>query len=151
MRGMQGVAVLAKDTWSATRGRDALKVTWDTSKAEMRSTEEILAEYRQMLSQPGPIAASRGDAEAGLARAAKAIDAEFTFPNLAHAPMEPLNCIMELSADKAEIWSGCQLHSIDTFLVSKAVGLKPEQIKIHTQYGGQDTHAIWRRQFRTAR
>jgi isoquinoline 1-oxidoreductase beta subunit len=132
----QGVAVLAKDTWSAMRGRDALKVTWDTSKAELRSTDDVLDDYRKMLAKPGPVALKRGDAVAGLSGAANSIDAEFTFPYLAHAPMEPLNCIMELSADKAEIWSGCQLHSIDTYLVSKALGMKPEQIRIHTQYGG---------------
>jgi isoquinoline 1-oxidoreductase subunit beta len=132
----QGVAVLAKDTWAAMRGRDALKVTWDTSKAELRSTDDVLDDYRKMLAKPGPVALKRGDAAAGLSGAANSVDAEFTFPYLAHAPMEPLNCIMELSADRAEIWSGCQLHSIDTYLVSKALGMKPEQIRIHTQYGG---------------
>jgi len=81
--------VLGTDTWAAMRGCDALKVTWDASAAEKRSTSEILAEYRQLAGQPGLVAPGRGDAAAGMARAAKTLEAEFTLPYLAHAPMEP--------------------------------------------------------------
>lgn len=131
-----GVAVLATDTWAAMRGREALRVTWDTSKAETRSTAEILEEYRRLASDQGLSAARRGNAAARLARAAKVVEAEFTFPYLAHAPMEPLNCAIELHADGAEIWSGCQLQSIDEVVAAKILGLKPEQIKINTLLGG---------------
>jgi isoquinoline 1-oxidoreductase beta subunit len=131
-----GVAVLASDTWSAMRGREALEVTWDQSKAEARSTDQILAEYRQLAATPGLTAARRGDAASGLARAANTIDAEFTFPYLAHAPMEPLNCVIELHGDGAEIWSGCQLQSVDQAVAAQVLGLKPEQIKISTLLGG---------------
>lgn len=131
-----GVAVLANDTWAAMRGRDALNVAWDTSKAETRSRAEIFEQYRQLANDQGLPALRRGDAAARLAGAAKALDAEFTFDYLAHAPMEPLNCTIELRADGAEIWSGCQLQSIDQYISSKLLGLKPEQIRIHTLYGG---------------
>ena len=125
-----GVAVLAADTWTAMRGSEALKVTWDTSRAEKRSTSEILQEYRQLAQKPGLPAEGRGDARAGLARAAKTLEAEFTFPYLAHAPMEPLNCVLELHSDDAEMWSGCQLQSIDQFVAAQVLGLKPEQIEV---------------------
>jgi isoquinoline 1-oxidoreductase subunit beta len=131
-----GVAILAKDTWAAMRGRNALKVTWDTSKAETRSVGEMLAEYRQLASSKGLSAARRGDAAAGFARAATIYEGEFTFPYLAHAPMEPLNCVIERRDDGAELWSGCQLQSIDQFVVAQVLGLKPEQIKINTLLGG---------------
>lgn len=131
-----GVAVVAKDTWSALRGRDALKVVWDASKAETRSTDQMFAEYRRMIATPGLSAAARGDAGAALARATKTLDAEWMFPYLAHAPMEPLNATIELRGDSAEIWSGCQLQSIDTFAASKVLGLKPDRIAIHTLLGG---------------
>lgn len=131
-----GVAVLAKDTWSAIRGRDALKVTFDNSKAEMRSTPEMLDSYRQMASQPGLKAETRGDAAAGLARAAKTVDAEYTFPYLAHAPMEPMNGVIELRGDGAEIWSGSQLQTLDQMVAAQVLGLKPEQVKINTLLGG---------------
>jgi isoquinoline 1-oxidoreductase beta subunit len=131
-----GVAVLATDTWSAMRGRDALKITWDTSRAETRSTPEITEEYRRLADGPGLSAVRRGDAANGLARAARAVDAEFTFPYLAHAPMEPLNCTIQVRDDGAEIWSGCQLQSIDELVAAQVLGLKPEQIKINTLLGG---------------
>lgn len=131
-----GVAVLAKDTWSAIRGRDALKVTFDNSKAEMRSTPEMLDSYRQMASQPGLKAETRGDAAAGLVSAAKTVDAEYTFPYLAHAPMEPMNGVIELRGDGAEIWSGSQLQTLDQMVAAQVLGLKPEQVKINTLLGG---------------
>jgi isoquinoline 1-oxidoreductase beta subunit len=132
----RGVAVLGTDTWAAMRGCDALKVTWDASAAEKRSTSEILAEYRQLAGQPGLVAPGRGDAAAGMARAAKTLEAEFTLPYLAHAPMEPLNCTLEVHGDGAELWSGCQLQSIDQLVTAQVLGLKPGQIKIHTLLGG---------------
>jgi len=131
-----GVAVLATDTWSAMEGRDVLTVTWDTSRAELRSTSEILDEYRTLAGGPGLDAARRGDAALALTRASHVLEAEFTFPYLAHAPMEPLNCVMELRPGGAEIWSGCQAHSVDTHVAAKVLGLEPEQVKINTLLGG---------------
>ncbi|MFY9699686.1 MAG: xanthine dehydrogenase family protein molybdopterin-binding subunit [Rhodoplanes sp.] len=131
-----GVAVLAKDTWTALRGRDALSVDWDTSNAETRSTDDILTEYRTLADTKGLVAVHRGDADAGLSRASTVYDAEFTFPFLAHAPMEPLNCVIEVGSDGAELWSGCQLQTIDQSAIARVLGLKPEQIKINTLLGG---------------
>jgi isoquinoline 1-oxidoreductase beta subunit len=130
------VAVLATDTWSAIRGRETLKVTWDNTNAETRSTAEQLESYRQMTEKPGIPAPSRGDAASGMARAAKTIEAEFTFPFLAHSPMEPMNGTIELRSDGAEIWSGSQLQSIDQIVAAQVLGMKPEQIKINTLLGG---------------
>lgn len=132
----QGVVVLARDTWAAIRGRDALKVTWDTSKAEKRSTEQILSQYRQLLGKPGLTAMRRGDAAASLSRAAKTVEAEFTFPYLAHAPMEPLNCLLEVKGGKANLWSGCQLQSLDEHALTQTLGVKPADVHIHTLLGG---------------
>ncbi|MGE0736553.1 MAG: molybdopterin cofactor-binding domain-containing protein [Alphaproteobacteria bacterium] len=131
-----GVAVLAKDTWAALRGRDALKVQWHTDRAENRSSVEIFAEYRGLASGDGINVARRGDAAAGLRRAAKLVEAEFTFPFLAHAPMEPLNGVIELNPGGAEIWAGCQSHSIDQIAVASVLGLRPDQVKINTLMGG---------------
>src|SRR5258708_6530767 len=131
-----GVAVLAKDTWAALRGREALKVTWDTSGAEKRSSSEIWAEYRQLAQGQGVKALARGDAGAGLRGAAKKIDVEFTVPYLAHAPMEPLDCTIEFHGDSAEIWAGSQLQSIDQLVAAQGLGLTPDKIKIHTTLGG---------------
>jgi isoquinoline 1-oxidoreductase subunit beta len=130
------VAVLAKDTWSAIRGRDALKVTWDASGAETRSTAEIFDSYRKMTNEPGLTAGSRGDASAGMSKAAKTIEAEYRFPYLAHAPMEPMNGVIELRSDGAEIWSGSQLQTLDQIVAAQILGMKPDQVKINTLLGG---------------
>lgn len=131
-----GVAVLAEDTWAAIKGRNALQVTWDTSKASTQSSTGILADFRKLADGKGLPAARRGDPEGALSRAEKILEAEFTFPFLAHAPMEPMNGTMELRADGAEIWSASQLQSVDQFVTSKILGLKPEQVAINTVLSG---------------
>jgi isoquinoline 1-oxidoreductase beta subunit len=118
-------------------GRRALGITWDTSAAERRSTPDILEEYRRLAQGQGQAhAVRRGDAALALTRAAQVLEAEFTFPYLAHAPMEPINGIMELRPGVAEIWAGCQVHSADAHFAAKVLGLQPEQIKINTLIGG---------------
>ena len=86
-----GVAVLGTTTWAAKQGRDALKIEWDFAKAETRSSADILADYKQRAREAGLPAVVRGDAAKALAAADKVVEAEFEFPYLAHAPMEPLN------------------------------------------------------------
>jgi isoquinoline 1-oxidoreductase subunit beta len=131
-----GVAVLAKDTWAAMRGRDALRVRWDTSHAETRSVEDMLEDYRKTLSTPGLVALQRGDAEKGLSTATKTVEGEFTFPFLAHAPMEPMNAVMERTRDGVEMWGGSQLQTFDTSVAAQVLGLKPDQVTIHTLFSG---------------
>ena len=81
----RGVAVVAKSFWAAKQCRDALKVEWDDSKAEKRSTAAIMAEYRKLAEQPGTPARKEGDAAAALKGAAKLITATYEL-YLAHAP-----------------------------------------------------------------
>ena len=131
-----GIVVYAANTWSAIKGRDALEIVWDFSKAETRSSGEILDEYRELLDKPGLTAASRGDPTKGLSDATKKISAEFVFPFLAHAPMEPLNCVIKYDAKGAEVWDGCQFPAIVQPTVAAILGLKPEQVKINTLYAG---------------
>ena len=131
-----GVAVLAKDTWSALRGREALKVTWDNSNAERRSSRDIFGEYRKLAQGPGLKALARGNVTTGIADAAQKIDGEFTVPYLAHAPMEPLDSAIELRGDSAEIWSGCQVPSLDQMVAAQVLGLAPDKVNIHTTLAG---------------
>jgi len=73
---------------------------------------------------------------AALAGAPKQIDAEFQFPYLAHAPMEPLNCTVRVTADGAELWVGSQMPGLDGMAAARVLGLKPEQIKVNVQMAG---------------
>ncbi|QJP13774.1 xanthine dehydrogenase family protein molybdopterin-binding subunit [Starkeya sp. ORNL1] len=132
-----GVAVVAKNTWSAIQGREALtKVEWDESKAEKRGTGELIAEYKQLASTKGLPAANRGDAAKGIAGAVKTIETEFNFPYLAHAPMEPCNCVIEKTADGVTIYAGSQFQTIEQATVAAIMGLKPEQVTIETLWAG---------------
>jgi isoquinoline 1-oxidoreductase beta subunit len=133
----QGVAVLAKNTWAAFKGRDALKVEWDDSAAEKRGSKELLDLAKDAVSKPGvATATNKGDAEGALSGAAKVIEAEYTFPYLAHAPMEPLNCVVDLKKDSAHLIYGSQFQGIDHPTVAALTGLKLEQVKIETVWAG---------------
>ncbi len=132
----QGVAVLAKDTWSAKKGRDALSVVWDDSAAFKLGSEEILARYKEMAKSPGKIAKQSGDTATAFAGAAKVVKASYDFPYLAHAAMEPMNCVIKLDADGAEVWNGEQFQTIDQAVVAKVLGLKPEQVRLNMLYAG---------------
>mgnify|MGYP001278393668 CR=1 FL=1 len=131
-----GVAVVARDTWSAMQGRDALTVEWDFSEAEDRSTDAIMAGYKELAKTPGIMAANRGDAAGALLKAAKVIEAEFEFPYLAHAAMEPLNGVIEPTADGVTIWAGSQFQTVEQMTVGAILGLKPEQVRIETLFSG---------------
>jgi isoquinoline 1-oxidoreductase beta subunit len=131
-----GVAVLAKDFWTAKKGRDALKVDWDESHAFRRSSAELFDSYRKLAATPGKVVHNQGDVTAALKRAARVIEATYQVPFLAHAAMEPLDCIAQLSADGCEIWNGVQQQSVDQTNLGKFLGLPPEKIKINMLYAG---------------
>ncbi|MBN3817590.1 xanthine dehydrogenase family protein molybdopterin-binding subunit, partial [Paraburkholderia sp. Se-20369] len=132
----RGVAVVATGFWPAKQGRDALKVEWDESHAEKRSSDAIMREYRQLAGQPGTPARKDGDANAAIAGAARKLSASYEFPYLAHAPMEPLDAVVKLTSDSCEIWAGDQFQTVDQGNAAQVAGLKPEQVKIHTLYAG---------------
>ncbi len=132
----RGVAVVAKSFWAAKQGRDALKVEWDDSKAEKRSSAELMNEYRQLADKPALPARTEGDAAQAIKNAAKRVSASYEFPYLAHAPMEPLDAVVKLNADSCEIWAGAQFQTIDQANAAQTAGLKPEQVNIHTLYAG---------------
>ncbi|HEY8382694.1 MAG TPA: xanthine dehydrogenase family protein molybdopterin-binding subunit [Microvirga sp.] len=132
-----GVAVVAKDTWSAMRGRDALRVTWDDSLAEKRSTETLMAEYKTIAPKPGHVAASRGDAAGALSTAAKVLEGEFELPYLAHAAMEPMNSTVAQNPDgTVDVWSGSQFPTIDQAVVASIMGVTADKVRINTVWAG---------------
>jgi len=133
-RGAEGVAVVADGYWPAKLGRDALKLQWDTAAVEKVDSEKQLAQYRELAAKPG---SRKFDADmAPLAKAPRQLEAEFVFPYLAHAPMEPLNCTVKLTGDRAELWVGTQCAGLDAAAAARALGLKPEQVTVHVQMAG---------------
>jgi len=133
-RGGEGVAVVADGYWAAKQGRDALKLEWDASGVEKVDSAKQLAQYRELATKPG---ARKFDADVSkLADAPNQINAEFVFPYLAHAPMEPLNCTVRVSGDQAELWMGSQMPGLDGMAASKVLGLPPQNVKVHVQMAG---------------
>lgn len=131
-----GVAVYATGMWPALKGREALKVSWDESAAEKRGSRELIAEYRRLARTPGLTAGKLGDAEATLAKAEKVIEAEYLFPYLAHAPMEPLDGYLEWNAQGALARFGSQLQTGDHQAIAKVLGLAPEKVQVETMLSG---------------
>ncbi|MGI3900621.1 MAG: molybdopterin cofactor-binding domain-containing protein [Janthinobacterium lividum] len=133
----QGVAVLAENTWAARQGRDALKIDWDDSKAEMRSSGDMLTAYRKAADVTGALAVKAGDTEQALKSSGKVIEAEFVFPYLAHAPMEPLNCTVEKAADGTyDFYAGSQFPTVEQGAAAAALGVTPDKVRIHTVWAG---------------
>ncbi len=131
-----GVAVVAKSFWAAKQGRDALTVQWDDSKAEKRSSAQLLEEYRRLAQQPALSARKDGDAAQAIKDSARKISATYEFPYLAHAPMEPLDAVVKLTANSCEIWAGDQFQTLDQANAAHTAGLDPQQVSIHTLYAG---------------
>ena len=130
-----GVAVVAKTYWAAKLGRDALQVEWEPGPNATASSEALFQRFREMAKTPGKPAKKPADADA-LKASAKTVVAEYEVPFLAHAPMEPLNCTVEVRADGAEIWVGSQFQTVDQAAAAKVLGLQPSQVKLNTMLAG---------------
>jgi isoquinoline 1-oxidoreductase beta subunit len=131
-----GVAVIATDTFAARRGRDALQVQWNEGSGAAFSTESLREEYRRLARTPGVVAAKVGDADQVLIRTKRIIEAEYVLPYLAHACMEPLNCVAHVTGNKCDIWTGTQWQTQDMNRAAAALGFEPSQVHIHTTFLG---------------
>jgi isoquinoline 1-oxidoreductase beta subunit len=131
-----GVAVYGEGFWPARKGRELLRVTWDEAKVERRGSEQLLEEYRALARRPGAVANAKGDAEAALARAERVIEAEFVFPYLAHAPMEPLDGFLTWDGEHAVARLGSQLQTGDHMTIAHILGLPLERVEVETMLAG---------------
>jgi isoquinoline 1-oxidoreductase beta subunit len=131
-----GVAVYAQGMWPAIKGRAALRVTWDESKAEKRGSDKLIEEYRTLTKKPGMVAGTHGDAEAALKRAGKVIEAEYVFPYLAHATMEPLDAYLRWDGERAVARFGSQVQTLDHMAIAKVFGVTPDKVQIETMLAG---------------
>jgi len=131
------VAVVADRFWTAKQARDRLKIDWDLSGLEHADTVQLLAKYKQMATSDGNVAINRGDAKAmdSVPRANRIV-AEYEFPFLAHAPMEPLNATVKFEGDKAEAWVPSQFQTMDQAVIAEVLGLKPDKVTFHTEFAG---------------
>jgi isoquinoline 1-oxidoreductase beta subunit len=137
-RGGQGVAVVAEGTWPAQQGRNALKIDWALADVPRADTEALRAEYLRLARTPGTPAPEphlRADT-AALAGAPRRIVAEYVFPYLNHAQLEPLACTVDLLPDRAVIHAASQMPGVDAAAAAGVLGLKPEQVEIVVMMAG---------------
>ena len=130
-----GVAVLGKHFWAAKQGRDALAIEWDLGAGAALSTAGLREDYRKLAQKAGAVAKSAGNVEAAL-ETGQVIEAEYDLPFLAHAPMEPLNCTVEIGNDGCDIYTGTQFQTVDQATAAAILGLKPDQVRVHTTFLG---------------
>lgn len=131
-----GVAVIADSFWQANRGRNVLKVEWDFSSAMTQSSADQMSDYKVLAQQPGLTVTKEGDSNAAFARATKIVEAEYEFPYLAHATMEPMNCVVQINKQDVQVWHGCQSQSQDQAAIAGALGVVPDTVKIKTLFAG---------------
>ena len=129
-----GVAVIAAGFWAAQKGREQLRVVWDAGAMAEFSTESLAVTHRKLVEQPGIEAARVGDVAS--VSSGKWVEASYEVPYLAHACMEPMNCTAWVKEDSVELWAPTQAQGINQIVVSKMLGIKPEQVKIVTTYAG---------------
>ena len=134
-----GIAVLADGFWPAKLGRDALEITWDDGPLGTLDTVTQGKQYQELARLEGSaaaVAAARGNVAAALAGAEKKLEAVYELPYLAHATMEPLNCLAHVRPDGVEIWVGTQMQTTDQAAAAQIAGVKPGQVVIHTMFLG---------------
>jgi isoquinoline 1-oxidoreductase subunit beta len=138
-----GVAVVAQSTWGARQGREALKIVWDEAKAERRGSAAILASFKDLAAgkaQPEGKAKwgafdSKGDATQAAAGTA-AVEVAYDFPYLAHATMEPMNCVAMVGKGPTKLVFGSQAVTLDQMNVAKITPALPGSIEIETLFAG---------------
>lgn len=130
------VAVTATSTWAAQRGLEAAAPHWDDGPHGGVGQADIVAALERATTQPGVVAADRGDAAAAIAASTKRLDATYQLPFLAHAPMEPINTTLHIRPDGADVWVGTQVPPRAQATVAAVTGLPPASITIHNQYMG---------------
>ncbi|WP_457588003.1 molybdopterin cofactor-binding domain-containing protein [Ensifer canadensis] len=134
----QGIAVYGQNTFAALKGRDALRIEWDLSKAETRSSAELAAEYIRHFEKPGLEATNNGDvAQAFQQPGLQTVEAQIVFPFLAHAPMEPLDAVFIKAADgSVDIYNGAQFPGFDQQVAAKILSLDETKVRVNTQLAG---------------
>ncbi|ULB11485.1 xanthine dehydrogenase family protein molybdopterin-binding subunit [Cereibacter azotoformans] len=129
-----GIAVYARNTFAAIKGREALQIQWEEAKAERRNTAEMFEDMSGAL-EGARVVEQSGDADA-LDGAAELLEAEYRFPYLAHAPMEPLDAVIEVTDGRAQLWYGCQFPAIDRPIVAQTLGLATDAVRINVLFAG---------------
>ena len=130
-----GVAVLAKNFYSARKGRDALKITWNEGTGASISNAGMRKQLESGLTKPGAVIQAKGDANTALVNG-KQLSAQYFMPYLAHSTMEPVNCSAVVADGKCRIIGPIQFQQGAQAVAAVAAGLKPEDVTVETTFLG---------------
>jgi isoquinoline 1-oxidoreductase beta subunit len=135
---MPGVAIVAESTWAAFSARRQLKVNWDEGQAVKVSWDSFVAQAKTLASQPGTTQLRKdGDPATAFATAVKTVQADYSYPFISHASIEPQNCTAWYRDGAFEIWAPTQNPAAGQNLVSSTLGVPNEKITVHmTRSGG---------------
>jgi isoquinoline 1-oxidoreductase beta subunit len=131
-----GVAVVADNYWSASKGAQALEVKWDEGAIARVNSPEIMKRYAELAQQPGKFARNDGNADTALSGATRTFERVFEAPFLAHACMEPMNCTADVRADGCDVYVPTQGQTATHGAAAAASGLPADKVKVHTTYLG---------------
>ena len=131
-----GIAVVADGYWAASRGAQALDVTWNEGPLASLDSAAIRRRYVELAAQPGAVARNEGNADVQLATNAKQVERVFEAPFLAHAPMEPMNCTAHVQADRCDVWVPTQSQTATQQAAMAASGLPEAKVFVHTTFVG---------------
>jgi isoquinoline 1-oxidoreductase beta subunit len=132
-----GIAVVAKNTWAALKGREALKITWDDGPNAVYDSVAYKAQLEATSKKPGVVVRNDGDVDKAMSSAAKVVKADYYLPHLAHAAMEPPAALASFANGKCEVWAPVQSPGGTREDVAKKLGLKEEDVTVHvTLLGG---------------
>jgi isoquinoline 1-oxidoreductase beta subunit len=131
-----GIAVVADNFWSASRGRERLNPSWDEGGLAGLDSAAIRQRFVQAAEQPGSEQRAVGNVTKGLAKAAQRIEAEYETPYLAHAAMEPMNCTVLLDKRRCDVWVPTQAQTAAQTETARLTGLPQAAVHIHTTFVG---------------
>jgi isoquinoline 1-oxidoreductase beta subunit len=132
-----GVAVIARNTGAAIKGRDALKIVWDDGPNAGHDSARYRTELENAARNPGKVVRDDGDIEAALKSADKVLVGEYYLPHLAHVSMEPPVATANVANGKAEIWAPVQSPGGTREDVAKTLGIPVEDVAVNvTLLGG---------------
>jgi len=139
------VAVIAKNTWAAMKGREALKITWDDGPNGTFDSVSYKAMLEENVRKPGRLERAEGDADAALKSAAKVVTAEYYSPHLAHATMEPPAATARIADGKLEIWTSVQSPGGARDDIAKRFGFDQKNVVLHNMLlgGGFGRKSKW--------
>lgn len=132
-----GVAVLARNTYAAMKGREALKVEWTSAANDSYDSSAYRDDLLSLAGKPARVVRKDGDVDAALATATRKVVADYYAPHLAHAMMEPPAALARIENGRCEIWACTQNPQGAREEVAKALGMKTEDVTLHvTLLGG---------------